>query len=96
MSFHLIEKKAQKEVANCVYFSDYQNKEKFVEFFDKHIRQIVEGFNIAKSLPDMSREILLDSVYGHYLWARDTIRYDVKGINPVNALIGVQSNNKDL
>jgi hypothetical protein len=80
--------KQQKEVANCLYFSDYTNKDKFInEFFNNHIRQIVECINIAKSLPDTSRDILLDSVYGHFLWAKDTIRYDIGGVNPINALI---------
>jgi len=78
--------KQQKETHNSLYFADLQHRGNFISFLDSHLKEIEEDIQAIKSLPEPSQSILLDGLYGNFLWTRDTPRYK-NGVNHLNRRI---------
>jgi len=79
---------------SCLHFTDVHNREKLIAFLEGQLRAVEGDIQAISFFPVETQNILLDMVYGHYLWARDCPRYKDKGINRVNKRIEVSSARK--
>jgi len=85
----------QKENPNSLYFADLLIREKFIHFSEAHLKEIGEDIQAIKSLPEPAQSILLDGLYGNFLWTRDTPRYK-NGVNHLNKRIEMSKVNHQL
>jgi len=82
--FSYNKEKLRKEVgtANSLHFTDVKDKGKFIPFLKAHLKEIEEDVRAIKALPEPAQSILLDALYGQFLWSKDAPRYTVGWIDP--------------
>jgi len=73
LSFNMEQKET--DAPNCLYFTDVQDREKFVLFLEAHLKEVGEDIQVIKTLPQPIQNVMLDLLYGHFLWSRDSPRY---------------------
>jgi len=73
------------EVSNFLYHANVAEEREFRALFEHHLQQMRRDIMAMKWLGERLNNILLDLIYGHFLWSDSTYRY--KQVNRLNRLL---------
>ncbi|MEU1482130.1 terpene synthase family protein [Streptomyces sp. NPDC005760] len=74
------------QITNCFRLCDVSDQDSFEEFFQRRLDDIVEDVECIKSFDDVTRDVLLDLIYGNFIWTTSNKRYKA-AVNNVNSRI---------
>ncbi|MEU8828385.1 terpene synthase family protein [Streptomyces sp. NPDC048636] len=74
------------QIANCFLLCDVSDPAAFEKFFQDRLDDIAEDIRCIGMFDEISRDILLDLLYGNFLWTVGSARYRA-AVNHVNSRI---------
>ncbi|WP_431774428.1 terpene synthase family protein [Streptomyces cucumeris] len=74
------------QITNCFRLCDVSDRAAFEEFFQDRLDDISEDIRCIKAFDEVSRDILLDLLYGNFIWTIGSERYRT-AVNHVNSRI---------
>ncbi|MFJ1866892.1 hypothetical protein ACIOD1_19970 [Streptomyces sp. NPDC088097] len=74
------------QVTNCFLLCDVGDDEEFQAFFDARLADIEEDVRCIKTFDPVTRDIMLDLIYGNFVWTTGNKRYKA-AVNSVNSRI---------
>ncbi|MBL1096773.1 hypothetical protein [Streptomyces coffeae] len=74
------------QITNCFRLCDVSDEGAFKEFFQDRLDDIAEDIRCIHAFDEVSRDILLDLVYGNFIWTTGSERYRA-AVNHVNSRI---------
>ncbi|MFF1303022.1 hypothetical protein [Streptomyces sp. NPDC058307] len=74
------------QITNCFRLCDVSNQDAFDEFFQERMDDIVEDIQCIKSFDEITRDVLMDLIYGNFVWTTSNKRYKA-AVNNVNSRI---------
>ncbi|AWZ03666.1 MULTISPECIES: hypothetical protein [unclassified Streptomyces] len=74
------------QVTNCFRLCDVADERAFKEFFDARLADIEEDVRCIKEFDPVSRDVMLDLIYGNFIWTTSNKRYKA-AVNDVNSRI---------
>lgn len=75
--------KGNGEINNCFLLCDVDYEEEFYPFFEARMDEIIDDIRCIKAFDQVTREILLDLIYGTFLWECASERY-ADAVSPLN------------
>ncbi len=74
------------QITNCFRLCDVSDQAAFEEFFQRRLDDIVEDVECVKSFDAVTRDVLMDLIYGNFVWTTSNKRYRA-AVNDVNSRI---------
>ncbi|MGW5864817.1 terpene synthase family protein [Streptomyces sp. NPDC055239] len=74
------------QITNCFRLCDVSDQSAFDEFFQNRLDDIVEDMRCIAAFDDITRDVLLDLIYGNFVWTTSNKRYKA-AVNDVNSRI---------
>ncbi|MFF1377339.1 terpene synthase family protein [Streptomyces sp. NPDC058308] len=74
------------QITNCFRLCDVSNQSEFEKFFKERLDDIVEDMRCISAFDDITRDVLLDLIYGNFVWTTSNKRYKA-AVNNVNSRI---------
>ncbi|WP_280405131.1 hypothetical protein [Nocardia brasiliensis] len=72
------------ELKNCYNLCDVTDEHAFLEYFDARLYDLQHDIATIKAFDQITRDVLLDLIYGHFTWATKSDRYQ-GAVNTFNA-----------
>lgn len=74
------------QITNCFRLCDVSDEREFKAFFEARLADIEEDVRCIKAFDPVSRDIMLDLIYGNFVWTTSNKRYRA-AVNDVNSRI---------
>ncbi|MBT2405888.1 MULTISPECIES: hypothetical protein [unclassified Streptomyces] len=74
------------QITNCFRLCDVSDEREFRRFFDARLADIEEDARVIKAFDPLSRDVMLDLIYGNFIWTTSNKRYKA-AVNNVNSFI---------
>ncbi|MER5638606.1 hypothetical protein ABT095_16785 [Kitasatospora sp. NPDC002227] len=74
------------QITNCFRLCDVSNEAEFQAFFQQRLDDLVEDIQCITAFDEVTQHILLDLVYGNFIWTTSNKRYKA-AVNDVNSRI---------
>ena len=74
------------QITNCFRLCDVTDETAFKEFFQARLDDMTEDIECIKAFDQLSQDVLLDLIYGNFIWTTSSKRYKT-AVNDVNSRI---------